>query len=98
MDNILSQFILFDERDVQINLAKYLQQKRKQQGYSRQKLAEQSTVPAATIKRFEHTGEISLRQFLRLWLVLDDLARLNQLTQKQNIPPKTIGEIIDGEF
>ena len=91
--------LLLDEADVQTALAAYLRRLRRQKKWSRQALAERSTVPAATIKKFELTGQISLRQFLLLWQCLDDLRRLFALTEKpQNPLPVTIAEVLDDDF
>ena len=91
--------LLLDEADVQSALAAYLRRLRRQKKWSRQALAERSTVPAATIKKFELTGQISLRQFLLLWQCLDDLRRLFALTEKpQNLLPVTIAEVLDDAF
>lgn len=60
-------------------------------------LAERSTVPAATLKKFETTGKISLRQFLLLWQSVDDLARLHRLTkteERSRRQPSTIDEVL----
>ncbi|MBP8221903.1 MAG: XRE family transcriptional regulator, partial [Aeromonadaceae bacterium] len=64
---------------------------------SREALAARSTVPAPTIKKFELTGQISMRQFLLLWQCLDDLGRLQALTRPQQASkrqPTTIDEVI----
>lgn len=92
-------FQLIDEQDTQQALAQYLTTKRKQSKLSREALASKSGVPAPTIKRFETTGQISLRQFLVLWLCLDDISRLYELTKVQspNIPT-TIAEVLQREF
>ncbi|XXQ67841.1 helix-turn-helix domain-containing protein [Neisseriaceae bacterium B1] len=95
MNNILSNLSLSDERDTQLHLAQYLRQQRKRARLSREKLAEKSGIPAPTIKRFELSGEISLRQFLRLWLVLDDLSRLDALTKPQRVAPQTIEDVLN---
>ncbi|MCE2747104.1 MAG: hypothetical protein LW710_14550 [Burkholderiales bacterium] len=55
------------DANVQSLLAQHLQRLRKQQKLSRQALEKISTVPEPTIKKFETTGQISLRQFLLLW-------------------------------
>jgi ribosome-binding protein aMBF1 (putative translation factor) len=84
------------EKDVQINLAHYLQNLRKKSKLSRHVMAEKSTVPASTIKRFETTGQISLRQFLLLWQSLEDLNKVNELTKVSNdLHPKTIDEVLN---
>ena len=80
--------------DVQHNLATFLKSKRKQKRLSRQALYLISTVPASTIKKFETTGQISLRQFLLLWQSIDDLERVNKITVKSNSIPKSIDEVL----
>ena len=53
--------------------------------------------PPPTIKKFELTGQISLRQLLLLWQSLDDLARLYALTQPDTLPaqrPSSIEEVL----
>ena len=89
--------LLISETDVQKAISQYLRSQREQAGLSRKQLAERSTVPAATIKKFELTGQISLRQLLLLWQCLDDLARIFHLTQiapNDAPPPKTIAEVL----
>lgn len=73
--------LLIAENDVQKAFANHLRKQREQAKLSREGLAERSTVPAATIKKFELTGQISFRQLLLLWQTLDDLKRLYALTQ-----------------
>lgn len=89
-----------DESDIQQAFAKYLRSKREHNKWSREALAERSTVPASTIKKFELTGQISFRQLLLLWQCLDDLNRLYQLTQKsqQASIPRSIEEVLSDEF
>ncbi|QEI13931.1 helix-turn-helix domain-containing protein [Cellvibrio japonicus] len=81
--------------DVQLALAAFVRARRKALKWSRDELAARSTVPAPTIKRFELTGEISLRQLLLLWQCLDDLGRLAALCERPNVPvPRTIEEVL----
>ena len=90
--------LLLSEADVQLRFASYLRDLRKQAKLSRNALAERSTVPASTIKKFELTGQISFRQLLLLWQSLDDLSRLYELTQsKQAISkmPSSIEEVLN---
>ena len=104
MDIIISNIIkymlqLIDEQDTQQALAEYLKSKRKQGKLSREKLAIKSGVPAPTIKKFETTGQISLRQFLLLWLSLDDINRLYNLTKAQKASlPTTIEEVLSRDY
>lgn len=82
-------------------LAQHLQRLSKRRKLSRAALEKISTVPAPTIKKFETSGQISLRQFLLLWECLDDLARLAALTKndKSQAPlPKTIEQVLADEF
>jgi hypothetical protein len=81
--------------DVQRKLADYLKDKRKLLKYSRAKLSSRSTVPEATIKHFETTGKISLRQFLLIWQTIDDLARIDELTKRDKITQyKSIEDVL----
>ncbi|MCF7530040.1 helix-turn-helix domain-containing protein [Neisseria lisongii] len=87
----------YDDVETRHLLASYLKQQRKQAKLSREQLAQKAQVPASTIRRFETTGNISLKQFLALWLVLDNLERLVELTQPKPAMPKTIEEVL-GEY
>lgn len=80
--------------DVQTQLAQSLRDRRETQKLSRRQLSERSSVPEPTIKRFESTGEISLRQFLLLWNCLDDLRRIQSLTRPDPPAPKTIQDVL----
>lgn len=89
---------LVSPADVQENLAGFLRLERKKQKLSREALAERSGVPASTLKKFELTGQISLRQFLLLWQCLDDLGRLQALIQprsEKTTEPQTLDEVLN---
>ena len=91
------KYMLLAEHDVQKAFAEHLRTLRQQAKLSRPELAERSTVPAATIKKFELTGQISFRQLLMLWQTLDDLKRLYGLTQQQAqslTAPQSIEEVL----
>ena len=95
--DFMNKLSLLSATDVQTSMCEWLVSNRKALKLSRAKLASRSTVPAATIKKFETTGQISFRQFLMLWQSLDDLARLNALTKpssKTNEPPRSIDEVL----
>lgn len=84
--------------EVQQALALKIKIARKAKKHSRAKLAEISTVPAPTIKKFETTGQISLRQFILLWQSVADLAELDDLGKPQTKTPKTpksIAEVLN---
>lgn len=94
-------FTLLDDTDVSKAFAAYLRELRQQAKLSRAALAERSCVPAATIKKFELTGQISFRQLLLLWQTLDSLDRLYQLTQakqERSAVPTSIAEVLKDEF
>lgn len=89
---------LLSAADVQTALREQIKSQRKALKLSREALAERSTVPAPTIKKFETTGQISLRQFLLLWQSVDDLSRLHGLTRIDRAgttqPPASIDEVL----
>ncbi len=90
----MDSFPIQSAADIQHQLAQALLQRRKAQKLSREALAERSTVPAPTIKKFEATGQISLRQFVLLWQCLDDLSRLTALAQQPQKLPQSIDEVL----
>ena len=70
--------------------------RRKKQNLSRRRLSEISGVSFGSIRRFEETGEVSLKSLLKIAVVLDCTNDFEGLfTQKE---PKSIQEIIDGKF
>jgi hypothetical protein len=85
---------LLSTTDVQIQLSETVKKQRKRLKLSRASLAELSTVPASTIKKFETTGQISLRQFILLWQSVDSLDSLMSLTKIKQIEPKTIDDVL----
>lgn len=95
----MNKLSLLSSTDVQTSMKEWLLEQRKSQKFSRNELAEISTVPASTIKKFESTGQISFRQFLLLWQSLDSLERLNKLTDTShntNYHPTSIKEVLKG--
>ena len=86
--------LLTSPADVQRQLATAVRERRKSRRLSRAGLARLSTVPASTIKRFETTGEISLRQFILLWQCLDDLSGLTALAAERPALPRSIDEVL----
>ena len=81
--------------DTQLLFAAFIKNKRKQLRWSRDALAQRSTVPAPTIKKFETTGQISLRQLLLLWQCVDHLDTLaTMIANQQEQQPTTIEEVL----
>ena len=91
----MNRLSLLTAVDVQQQLAVTIREKRKQQKLSRRVLAERSTVPEPTIKKFETTGQISLRQFILLWQCVDRLESLDALTKTLPETPRTIEEVLN---
>lgn len=97
----MPSLLLLDDADVQQAFAAHLRRLREEAKLSRAALAERSSVPAPTIKKFETTGQISFRQLLLLWQSLDDLSRLHALTQHgahSASPPSSIDEVLKHGF
>lgn len=87
---------LLTPTDAQEQLAECVRKKRKQKKWSRQALAERSSVPTSTIKKFETTGQISLRQFILLWQSVDSLDALIAITEESEALPASIDEVLKG--
>ncbi len=94
MGNTLKRLSLVTPSDVQQRLAAAVKRQRKALRLSRAALAKTSTVTAPTIKRFESTGQISLRQFILLWHCVDELERLAALSKAPKPAPRTIEEVL----
>ncbi len=86
---------LLSANDVQHQLTQAIKDKRKSLKMSRQALSRQSTVPASTIKKFETTGQISLRQFILLWQCVDSLENLNNIVKPIKPQPTSIAEVLN---
>lgn len=80
--------------DVQLELKDFIKQRRKQQKLSVEALAECSGVPYSTIRKFENTGNISLRQFLMLLESVGSLNDIHNLTKPSNQEPTSIEEVL----
>ena len=57
-------------------LAAQAKETRLARGWKRETLSSKTGIPVPTIKRYETTGDISLKQFLDLVFVLGDLEKL----------------------
>lgn len=78
--------------EVQLETALKAKNRRKWLNYSREKASDISGVPAATIRKFEDTGEISFRQLLMLLQAYGDLSMTDKMFE--NPPAKTMDELI----
>lgn len=93
----MDDFHLYTPWDLQEKIRIFLLTRRKFLKKSRRALSEQTGVPAPTIRRFEQTGEISLKQFTILWWALSDEAELidfiNSLGKAKKMP-KSLEELL----
>ncbi len=90
----MEPIIYLTAADVQQRLAEQVRQLRRRNRWSRQALAERSTVPASTIKKFETTGQISLRQFILLWQCVDSLDALARIATESEAEPRSISDVL----
>jgi len=71
---------MHEPHDIQKSLAADAKRIRLQvKQWKRSTLAERSGVPESSIKRFENTGEVSLKSFLKIMFCLDMLDRFHEL-------------------
>ena len=82
--------------EVGADIAANMRSLRKTKKMTIKELSERSQVPYSTIKRFEHTGEISLSSLLRLAFILDSAEDFERLfSRKPEI--NSIEDIINGK-
>ena len=80
--------------DVQIDLRNFICKLRKKNKLSVKALSTCSGVPYGTIRKFENTGNISLRQFLMLYEAVGDLKKFHALTSHNENEPTSIDEVL----
>lgn len=78
--------------EISKNIAGHLITIRKRRKLSQQKLASKSGVSLGSLKRFEHTGEISLISLIKLAIALELGEELDKLFSE--VPPVSIEEVI----
>ena len=79
--------------DLQLELSQFIREMRKHKKLSVKALVDKSGVPDSTIRKFEATGEISLRQFLMLYAAIAPLKKVKMLTEME-VTPKSIDEVL----
>ncbi|MCL2367011.1 MAG: helix-turn-helix domain-containing protein [Oscillospiraceae bacterium] len=82
--------------DLGMTIAMNVRTYRKARKLSMRRLSEMSAVSYGSMKRFEQTGEISLKSLLKIAIVLDCADTFEELFA--NIQPQSIQEIIDGKL
>lgn len=79
--------------DLQLELSQFIRKMRKQKKLSVKALVDKSGVPDSTIRKFEATGEISLRQFLMLYAAVSQLKKIKVLMESEE-SPNSIDEVL----
>lgn len=81
--------------EINTGLADRIVKLRKRKKLSQLELAKRSGVSFGSVKRFEQTGEISLRSFTKIAIALDVESELEELFCE--VPFSSIEEIINGQ-
>lgn len=84
---------LYTPFDLQLELSQFIRKMRKQKKLSVKALVDKSGVPDSTIRKFEATGEISLRQFLMLYAAVSQLKKIRVLMESEE-SPSSIDEVL----
>lgn len=82
-------------REMQTDIALRVKEIRKRRKISQQRLAEKSGVSLGSVKRFESTGEISLKSLIKIAIALEIDDELSELFAE--VPFLSIEEIINGQ-
>ena len=88
-------FNLISTEDIAAELAARLRSRRLARNLTLEGLARRSGVALGTLKKFEHTGQISLISFIRLAITLKDESALQNLLLEQKA--ETLDEILQSE-
>ncbi len=72
-------FTMLSAQEITLELSARLKNRRLTQRLTQEGLARRSGVPLGTLKKFEHSGQIALRSFIRLAITLKDEAALENL-------------------
>jgi len=77
---------------VKLGIAKRVKERRKEQNVSQRKLAEISGVSLGSVKRFERSGEISLKSLLKIGFALEYEHGFVELFDKK---PLSLNEVVN---
>ncbi len=88
----MKNYIWETEEEIDLALAKRLQEIRKRRSLSQQQLAAMSGVSFGSVKRFETSGEISLKSLTRIAMSLGCTDEIKGLFQE--IPYRSINEVV----
>ena len=82
-------------KEIDKMIAERIRNIRKRRKLSQEKLSEKSGVSLGSVKRFEHTGEISLSSLTKIAIAMECENDLESLFSVR--PFKSIQEVIDGQ-
>ena len=88
-------FSIMPSEDIATELAGRIKTRRLAQNLTLAGLAQRSSVPLGTLKKFERTGQIALISFIRLVVALKDEAALENLLLGQKF--ETLDEVLKSE-
>lgn len=75
----MMSFTMLSAQEITLELSARLKSRRLAQRLTQEGLARRSGVPLGTLKKFERSGQIALRSFIRLAIVLKDEGALENL-------------------
>lgn len=80
---IHNDYQLFTPDEVAVRLASQLHRLRLERNWTQATLAKRSGVSLGSLRRFEHTGEVSLKNLLNLALALGRLSEFSSLFETE---------------
>ena len=89
----MKEYICETAEEIDLKLAQRVRNIRKRRKISQEKLASMSGVSYGSIKRFEHTGNISLISLTKIAMTLNIADELRNIFT--NVPYKDIQEVIN---
>jgi transcriptional regulator with XRE-family HTH domain len=89
--------IIHTPETVMKNIAEQARARRLQVGLTQEGLANRSGVSYGTLKKFERTGQISMKSLLKISLVLDVLDDFKTLFVKKTTGFETLDELLKEE-
>ena len=85
--------LLLSVQEAQEEIRKQVKALRKAEGWTQAELSKRSGVPLATLRKFEQTGQISLKGLLKILMVLGKLGEISQALKIEEPVYKTLSEI-----
>ncbi len=90
----ISEFLSeYNPKDLALKIALRARQMRLSMNKTQQQLADQSGVSLGSLKRFEHSGEISLQNLLKLAVALESTLAFKEIF-KENQSYKSVDDVL----